>query len=57
MMADDIVVLSAARTPFGRFGGALRDIPLPDLGGAAVRASIERSGLSPSDVDEVAIGV
>lgn len=54
---DDIVVTGFARTPFGRFGGALRDLPLPQLGAAAVRAAIERSGIDSDVVDELVMGV
>src|SRR4029453_8679599 len=49
--------VSPARTPIGKFGGALAGIPAVELGGVAIRAAVERSGL-PSDVpvDEVLMG-
>jgi acetyl-CoA C-acetyltransferase len=52
-----VYLVSAARTPIGKFGGALADVPAVELGGVAIRAAVERSGL-PSDVpvDEVLIG-
>ncbi|MFI1194281.1 thiolase family protein [Micromonospora sp. NPDC020750] len=56
-MTDDVVVLATARTPFGRFGGALRDLPLPDLGVIPVGAVLHRAGLTGADVDELAFGV
>ncbi len=54
--ADEIVICAAARTPFGRFGGALRDVPAVDLGVHAVRAALERGGLAAADVDELDLG-
>jgi acetyl-CoA C-acetyltransferase len=51
------VIAGYARTPFGKFGGALRDLALPEFGAIAVRAALAHAGVSPTDVDEVAIGV
>jgi acetyl-CoA C-acetyltransferase len=50
-------LVSAARTPIGRFGGALADVPAVELGGVAIRAAVDRSGL-PADArfDEVLMG-
>ncbi len=50
------VIASIARTPIGRFGGAFRSLPAVDLGAAAIRGALERSGLSPGKVDEVLFG-
>jgi acetyl-CoA C-acetyltransferase len=52
-----VYVVSAARTPIGKFGGALAGVPAVELGGVAIRAAVERSGL-PADVpiDEVLMG-
>jgi acetyl-CoA C-acetyltransferase len=52
-----VYLVSAARTPIGKFGGALSGVPAVELGGVAIRAAIERSGL-PTDtpVDEVLMG-
>jgi acetyl-CoA C-acetyltransferase len=56
-MADEqVVVLGYARTPFGKFGGALRDWPIPRLAAVAIAAAIGRSGLTPADVDELVLG-
>ena len=52
----DVVILSAARTPIGRYGGTLRDTHPAELGATAARAAIKRAGLTPEDIDEVLIG-
>ena len=52
-----VVIASAARTPFGSFGGALKDVPIPVLAATAVGEALSRSGLTPSDVDELILGV
>jgi acetyl-CoA C-acetyltransferase len=51
-----VAILSAARTPIGRFGGALRNVPATRLGTLAARAAVDRAGLVPSDVEEVLFG-
>ena len=56
MPAVDVVVLSAARTPIGRYGGSLKDTHPAELGAAAARAAIERAGLAPDAIDEVIVG-
>ena len=55
-MSDEIVILSAARTPIGRFGGALKDVPAIELGAIAARAAIERSGARSSDMQRLVAG-
>ena len=52
----DIVIMSAARTPIGKYGGAFKDMHPAELGAVAARAAIERARLKPSDVEEVWIG-
>src|SRR5260370_27311427 len=52
----DAVICEPVRTPIGRFGGALRDVPAAQLAATALRAVIERTGLRPGDVDEVLLG-
>ena len=52
----DAVIVSGARTPMGSFGGDLKDVSAPDLGATAIRAAVERAGLSPEMVDEVVFG-
>jgi acetyl-CoA C-acetyltransferase len=51
------VILSAARTPVGKFQGALNSLPAAKLGALAVEAAVERAGLeNPEDIDEVLMG-
>jgi len=51
------VVLGAARTPFGRFGGALSPLSAPELGGAAIREAIDRSGVEDGELQHSIFGV
>ena len=51
-----VAILSAVRTPIGKYGGALRSVPAAGLGTVAARAAIERAGLEPADVEEVLLG-
>jgi acetyl-CoA C-acetyltransferase len=53
---EDIVIVSAARTPVGSFNGAFASVPAHQLGVVAIKAALERAGLSPEDVDEVILG-
>src|SRR5207237_5516178 len=50
------VVVAGARTPIGRFGGALRDLKAVELGGLAISAALERSGVTGSDIEYVIMG-
>src|SRR5438874_6897079 len=50
------VIVAGARTPFGRFGGAFKDVPATSLGAHAIRAALERSGMQGKDVDYVIMG-
>lgn len=50
------VIVSGARTPFGKSGGALSSLTASDLGGIAIRAAIERSGINGDEVQEVILG-
>ncbi len=52
----EAVVLSAVRTPIGRFLGGLAEVPAPKLGALVVREAVERSGVQPEEVDEVILG-
>jgi acetyl-CoA C-acetyltransferase len=51
-----VAILSAVRTPIGRFGGSLKTVRAPVLGTIAARAAIERSGLASSEIEEVLFG-
>ena len=53
---SDIVIVSGARTPMGGFQGSLSSIAAVDLGAAAIRAAVERSGIAAADVQEVIMG-
>jgi acetyl-CoA C-acetyltransferase len=55
-MPNDIVLCAPVRTAIGTFGGSLKDIATPQLGAAALKAAVERSGLSPSHIDSVIMG-
>ena len=52
----DVVIVSAVRTPVGKFQGALSELSATDLGAIAVRAAVERAGVSAADVDECIMG-
>ena len=55
-MTDPILIVSAARTPMGSFQGDFASLAAHDLGGAAIRAAVERAGVSPDLVNEVIFG-
>ncbi len=52
----EVFILSAVRTPIGKYGGALRDMSAPDLGEFAARAALERAGVAAEEVDEAIFG-
>ena len=56
MQVPDVVIVGAARTPIGKYGGAFRTVHPADLGAVAVRAALERAGVAADRVDEVLIG-
>src|SRR3990170_2666543 len=56
MEPRDIVLLAGARTPMGRYGGALRDLSAIELGPLAARAAIKRSKVEPAEFDHVIVG-
>ena len=55
-MVKDVFLVGGVRTPIGRFCEAFAEAPAPALGSAAVRAALERAGVSPDQVDEVIFG-
>lgn len=55
-LATDLVFLSAKRTPFGTFGGALKDLSATDLGVHAAKAALAAGNVNPADVDTVIFG-
>ena len=54
---NDVVIVSAARTPFGKLGGALKSLKATDLGGMAIREALKRAGIQGGEVDEVIYGM
>src|SRR5512140_3466323 len=56
MKDEDIVIVSAARTPVGSFNGALSTLTAHALGEVAIKAALDRAGVAPADVDEVILG-
>ena len=52
----EVVIVSAARTPIGSFGGALKGVPTRKLGAIAIKGAVERAGIKPEMVDEVIMG-
>jgi acetyl-CoA C-acetyltransferase len=50
------VIVGAARTPIGKFLGALSPLSAPELGAVAIRAALERSGIGPEDIDQAVLG-
>ena len=55
-MSRDVVILSAARTPVGRYLGTLSDIPAYKLGSIAIAEAVKRAGIEVTDVQEVIMG-
>jgi acetyl-CoA C-acetyltransferase len=56
MAARDVVILGAARTPIGRYGGSFKDLHPAELGAVATRAALERAGVPGDEVAEVIMG-
>lgn len=52
----EAVIISAARTPTGKFQGLLKQFSATDLGAIAIKEAVKRAGISPADVDEVIMG-
>ena len=55
-LKDDVFITGAARTPLGKFQGSLSETPAPELGATAIRAAVDRSGLSSDDVEYTVMG-
>src|SRR3954469_6488515 len=53
---DEVVIVGAARTPIGAFQGSLAALPAPRLGAVALKAALERAGVSPQEVKTVFMG-
>lgn len=52
----EVVIVSAARTPIGSFGGSLKDIPTRTLGAIVIKEALKRAGITGEQVDEVVMG-
>ena len=55
-MTRDVVIVGAARTAIGTFGGSLKDFPAYDLATIAVKAAIERSGIEAASAQQIVLG-
>ncbi len=56
MPSPDVVILGAARTPIGKYGGSFRDLHPAELGAVAARAALQRAGVDPAEVSELLFG-
>ena len=56
MKTREAVIISAARTPTGKFQGALKGFTAPELGAIAIREAVKKAGVDPAEVDEVIMG-
>src|SRR5438105_12312999 len=54
--SDDVVIISACRTPIGKFQGSLSDLSAPQLGSIVVREAVKRAGIDANTVDECIMG-
>ncbi|NPV91380.1 MAG: thiolase family protein [Firmicutes bacterium] len=57
MDTRDVVIIAAARTPFDRFGGVLKDVPSYQLGAVVAKELVSRAGIDKSEVDELSLGI
>lgn len=53
---QNVVIAAGARTPIGRYGGSLREVPVHELGALVLNAAVERAGIEPIQVDDVIVG-
>jgi acetyl-CoA C-acetyltransferase len=53
---NEAVILSAARTPIGKFQGLLSNVPAPKLGAVAIKAAVERAKIDPKEIEEIIMG-
>ena len=56
-MDKEVVIVSACRTPIGKFMGTLSSIPAPRLGAVVIKEAVRRAGIDPASVDEVLMGI
>ncbi|MDD3513775.1 MAG: acetyl-CoA C-acyltransferase, partial [Synergistaceae bacterium] len=55
-MSERIVLAGAVRTPIGKFGGTLAEVPVEKLGALVIKEALRRAGVAPGQVDEVLMG-
>ena len=55
-MGKKVVLASACRTAIGKMGGALSNVPAPELGAIVIKEALNRAGVKPEQVDEVLMG-
>lgn len=55
-MAERVVIASGVRSPIGRFGGGLKDVPARELAGRVLKEALQRAGVSPQEVEDVVVG-
>ncbi|MDD4802815.1 MAG: beta-ketoacyl synthase N-terminal-like domain-containing protein, partial [Syntrophomonas sp.] len=55
-MSKEVVIVSACRTPVGTFNGALKDMPVAEIGSIAMAEAVKRAGIKPEQVEEVVFG-
>ena len=53
---ERVVIVSGVRTPIGKYGGSLKDIPVQELGTLVLKEALNRAGLDPAEVDDVIAG-
>jgi acetyl-CoA C-acetyltransferase len=56
MSSRSVVIAEPVRTAIGAFGGALKEMPAPELGAVAIRAAVDRAGLKPEEIETAAMG-
>lgn len=56
-MKNEVAIIAAARTPFDKFGGPMRDMSTVDLGSLVIKEAVNRAGVNPKEVDEVYLGI
>ncbi len=53
---QEVVIVSGARTPIGRFGGAFKDVSASELGSLVIKSALDQANIRPDQVDEVVLG-
>jgi acetyl-CoA C-acetyltransferase len=56
MKVEDVVIVSAVRTPIGSFQGAFKDVSAVQLGAIVIKEAVKRAGIDPAEADEVVMG-